>query len=139
MPIWKTAKILLKLFKKLMALEVTFSFIQDLEFFLSMESLTILKPGKLHWHPFGNLEACLKIPSKTMKGLKSIILEVGQRELNSLRDNMMMPKEVSTSIAVQMIPSPLPKKIFTYTLQMNWKWMLKIFGSTICLTCKFLP
>jgi hypothetical protein len=65
------------------------------------------------------LEACLKIPSKTMKGLKSIILEVGQRELNSLRDNMMMPKEVSTSIAVQMIPSPLPKKIFTYTLQMN--------------------
>ena len=113
------AQISLKLSKKLMVLEVILSFIQDLEFFLSMESLTIPKLGKLPLLPFGNLEACLKGHSKTMKDLKSIILEVGQRGLNSSRDNTMMPKEVSTSIVVQMIPLPLPKKIFPYTLRTN--------------------
>ena len=102
-----------------------------------MVSLTILKPGKQPCPQSGNLVISLFKRLKNTKDLKSSTHWDGRRESSNSRDSMMMPKEVTTSIVVQIPPFRFLRKTFRCLLRTSSRWMLEIFGSVSCLICKF--
>lgn len=83
--------------------QVSSYLIQVWAFCLSMGYLIMLRLGRLLSPRSGNSEAYQHKPLRNIKGLKSFIHLDGRKVCNSMKDSMMMPKEVTILTAVLML------------------------------------